>query len=48
MKLRRFEWDDAAETAAAIRAWGATALPTADVAEIERKCARAAIRPCSS
>ena len=37
MKLRRFEWDDAAETAAAIRAWGATALPTADVAEIERE-----------
>jgi histidinol dehydrogenase len=37
MKVRRFEWEGAAETAAAIRAWGAAALPAAAVSGIERE-----------
>jgi histidinol dehydrogenase len=37
MKTRRFAWDGGAETAAAIRAWGAAALPAAEVSGIERE-----------
>jgi histidinol dehydrogenase len=37
MKARRFEWEGATETAAAIRAWSATAAPAVDVAPIERQ-----------
>ncbi|HEY3553138.1 MAG TPA: histidinol dehydrogenase [Solirubrobacterales bacterium] len=37
MRARRFEWEGAAETAAALRAWGAEAAPPVDVAPIERE-----------
>jgi len=37
MRVRRFEWDGAAETAVAIRAWTAEAAPDVDVATIERR-----------
>jgi len=37
MKLRRFEWEGAARTAAAIRAWASSEAPGVDVAEIERE-----------
>jgi histidinol dehydrogenase len=37
MKLRRFEWKGAAETAATIRAWTAESAPEVDVASIERE-----------
>jgi histidinol dehydrogenase len=36
MRSRRFEWEGAAETAAALRAWAVEAAPTVDVAPIER------------
>lgn len=36
MRLRRFEWEGAAETAAALRAWAAETSPAVDVAPIER------------
>jgi len=37
MRSRRFEWEGAAETAAALRAWAAEAGPVVDVAPIERE-----------
>ncbi|MGN6216443.1 MAG: histidinol dehydrogenase [Solirubrobacterales bacterium] len=37
MRIRRFEWEGAAETAAALRAWAAEAAPVVDVAPIERE-----------
>jgi histidinol dehydrogenase len=37
MKARRFEWEGAAETAAAIRAWATESAPAVDVAPIERE-----------
>jgi histidinol dehydrogenase len=37
MRVRRFEWEGAAETAAALRAWAAEAAPPVDVAPIERE-----------
>ncbi|MEX2107348.1 MAG: histidinol dehydrogenase [Solirubrobacterales bacterium] len=37
MRLRRFEWEDAAETASAIRSWASAAVPEVDVAAIERE-----------
>jgi histidinol dehydrogenase len=37
MKVRRFEWEGASATAAAIRAWSAEAAATVDVAPIERE-----------
>jgi histidinol dehydrogenase len=37
MRMRRFEWKSAAETAAAIRAWGTAAAPAVDVAPIGRQ-----------
>lgn len=37
MRARRFEWEGAAETAAAVRAWEAAAVPGVDVAPIERQ-----------
>jgi histidinol dehydrogenase len=37
MKASRFEWEGAAETAAAIRAWAAESAPPIDVAPIERE-----------
>ena len=36
MRARRFEWQGAAETAAALRAWAAEAAPEVDVGPIER------------
>lgn len=35
MKLRRFEWEGAGTTAAAVRAWASTSAPNVDVAPIE-------------
>ncbi|HXR60161.1 MAG TPA: histidinol dehydrogenase, partial [Solirubrobacterales bacterium] len=35
MRCRRFEWEGAAETAAALRAWGEEAAPAVDVSDIE-------------
>lgn len=35
MRCRRFEWEGAAETAAALRAWAVETAPTVDVAPIE-------------
>jgi len=35
MRVRRFEWEGAAETAAELRAWAAAAAPRADVGPIE-------------
>ncbi|MGN6816482.1 MAG: histidinol dehydrogenase [Solirubrobacterales bacterium] len=37
MRLRRFEWEGAAETATRLRAWAAEASPDVDVAPIERE-----------
>jgi histidinol dehydrogenase len=37
MRPRRFEWEGAAATAAALRAWAAEAAPEVDVAPIERE-----------
>jgi histidinol dehydrogenase len=37
MRARRFEWEGAAETAAALRAWAAEVAPPVDVAPIERE-----------
>ena len=37
MRTRRFEWEGAAETAAALRNWAAEATPAVDVAPIERE-----------
>lgn len=37
MRVRRFEWKGAAETAAALRAWAAEAAPAVDVGPIERE-----------
>lgn len=37
MRARRFEWEGATETAAALRAWAAEAAPPVDVAPIERE-----------
>ena len=37
MRARRFEWEGAAETAAALRAWAAETGPAADVGPIERE-----------
>jgi histidinol dehydrogenase len=37
MRVRRFEWSGAAETADAIRSWGTAAAPVVDVGEIERE-----------
>ena len=37
MRTRRFEWEGAAATAAALRAWAAEAAPAVDVAPIERE-----------
>jgi histidinol dehydrogenase len=37
MRARRFEWEGAAATAAAIREWSAAAAPAVDVAPIERE-----------
>ncbi len=37
MRVRRFEWEGAEETAAAIREWSAAALPEVDVSAIERE-----------
>jgi len=37
MKLRRFEWEGAAETAAAIRAWASSEAQGVDVSQIERE-----------
>jgi len=37
MKLRRFEWEGAAETAAALRSWAAESAPAVDVRPIERE-----------
>ncbi|HET9196914.1 MAG TPA: histidinol dehydrogenase [Solirubrobacterales bacterium] len=37
MRTRRFEWEGATATAAALRAWGAEAAPEVDVAPIERE-----------
>jgi histidinol dehydrogenase len=36
MRCRRFEWEGAAETAAALRGWAVEAIPAVDVAPIER------------
>ncbi|MGN6257685.1 MAG: histidinol dehydrogenase [Solirubrobacterales bacterium] len=36
MRVRRFAWEGAAETAAALRSWAAEAVPTVDVEPIER------------
>jgi histidinol dehydrogenase len=36
MRVRRFEWEGAAQTAAAIRGWAAEASPAVDVGPIER------------
>jgi histidinol dehydrogenase len=37
MKVRRFEWEGAAETAAALRGWAAESAPAVDVRPIERE-----------
>ena len=37
MRVRRFEWEGAAETAGAVRAWVAESAPAVDVAAIERE-----------
>ncbi len=37
MRLRRFDWEDAAQTAGAIRTWAAKATPAVDVGPIERE-----------
>ena len=37
MKVRRFEWEGAAETAAALRAWAAEEAPAVDVEPIRRE-----------
>jgi histidinol dehydrogenase len=37
VRARRFEWEGAAETAAALRSWAAEAAPPADVAAIQRE-----------
>jgi len=37
MRTRRFEWEGAARTAAALRTWAAESAPTVDVAAIERE-----------
>ena len=37
MRTRRFEWEGAAETAAAMRAWAAESAPAVDVRPIERE-----------
>jgi histidinol dehydrogenase len=37
MRARRFEWEGAAETAVALRAWAAEVAPPVDVAPIERE-----------
>jgi histidinol dehydrogenase len=37
MRVRRFEWEGAADTAAAIRAWAVESAPAVDVAAIERE-----------
>jgi histidinol dehydrogenase len=37
MRLRRFEWEGAAASAAAVRAWAAQEAPAVDVAGIERE-----------
>jgi histidinol dehydrogenase len=37
MRIRRFEWSGAGDTAAAIRAWTAEAAPAVDVTPIERE-----------
>jgi histidinol dehydrogenase len=37
MKVRRFEWEGAAETAAALRSWAAESAPAVDVRPIERE-----------
>jgi histidinol dehydrogenase len=37
MRIRRFRWEGAAQTAAAIRDWGAEATPRIDVEPIERQ-----------
>jgi histidinol dehydrogenase len=37
MRIRRFEWEGAAETAAALRSWAAESAPAVDVRPIERE-----------
>jgi len=37
MRVRRFEWEGAAETAAALRSWAAESAPAVDVRPIERE-----------
>jgi histidinol dehydrogenase len=37
VKVRRFEWEGAAETAAALRSWAAESAPAVDVRPIERE-----------
>jgi histidinol dehydrogenase len=37
MRTRRFEWEDAATTASAIRSWAAESAPSVDVGPIERE-----------
>jgi histidinol dehydrogenase len=37
MKIRRFEWEGAAETATALRSWAAESAPAVDVRPIERE-----------
>jgi histidinol dehydrogenase len=37
VRLRRFEWEGAAETAAALRSWAAESAPAVDVRPIERE-----------
>jgi histidinol dehydrogenase len=37
MRVRRFEWEGAADTAAALRGWAAESSPAVDVAPIERE-----------
>ncbi len=37
MRTRRFEWEGAAETAAALRSWAAESAPAVDVRPIERE-----------
>ena len=37
MRQRRFHWEGAEETAAAIRSWTTASAPTVDIAPIERE-----------
>ena len=48
MKVRRFEWEGAAETAAALRSWAAESAPAVDVDRSSARWSRAATRRCCS